>query len=316
MSRTFDDALKTLAERFPTLDWTYYDVPGTGGEEQGWHWLGAPDESVMVCVFSGNAIHEHFHRQDFFFFNFAYRGSFACISQRRENHVTVSQGEMVVGQPFTGYALDGESAEPIVNIGVLIRPELFYERMLPLVSRSASLLHFFVSPETNRYSDDFLHLSARRGYPYRELVRLMTVEYAKGGEGSQDLLATLAYALTMYVARQYKEENPEPPSESLVGRVEDYITADLAGASVEGAAKELGYHPNYLSTLVRRESGRTFTQLRTELRLRRADLLLRQTSLSVESIASMLGYSSTSNFYAAYRKRFGHSPRGEAAGKG
>lgn len=45
-------------------------------------WLGAPDEEVMVCAFVGDHIHEEFHRQDFFFVNFAYRGGYRALSAR------------------------------------------------------------------------------------------------------------------------------------------------------------------------------------------------------------------------------------------
>lgn len=43
--------------------------------------------------------------------------------------------------------------------------------------------------------------------------------------------------------------------------------------------------------------------------MRRAKLLLKQTDLPIERIADMLGYCNSSNFYKAFRRYFGTSPR-------
>lgn len=309
MGRITDEAIDVLAARFPTLDWTLHDIPGTAGAAQGWAWLGGEDESVMMCVFKGREIHEAFHRQDFFFFNYAYRGSFDAVSQQQGNRITVRENEMVAGQPFTGYALDGSSETEIVNVGTLVRKELFYRKFLPLISGSRRLLHFFLEPESNLFSNDFLHVSARRGFPYREILNLMIVEYAHPSTGSQDVLQSLALALTIYLARQYEEEHPVEHERGSAGEIVDYIAAHASTATLEETARHFGYHPNYLSTLLREKTGSTFVGIRTEQRMKRADLLLRTTDLSVEEIAAMLGYSSTSNFYRVFRERFGHSPR-------
>jgi len=43
--------------------------------------------------------------------------------------------------------------------------------------------------------------------------------------------------------------------------------------------------------------------------MNRAEILLSRTDFSIEVIASMLGYGNNSNFYKAYKKYYGHSPR-------
>ena len=311
MGRAIDDAIDALAEQFHTINWELHDVAGTDGAEKQWLWLGSPDEQVMICVFRGTDIHEPFHRQDFFFFNYAWSGSFEAVSKKQGNRITVNQNEMVAGQPFTGYALDSSSNEEVVNVGVLIRKELFFRKFLPFISESHRLMHFFLDPENNAFSNEFLHVSARRGYPYRQLLSLMIVEYANGGPGSQEVLQMLAYALTMYMVRQYEEENPQAATGGTVEDAISWIAGHPENATLESTAAHLGYHPNYLSALLRKQTGKTFSQIKLDARMKRADLLLDSTQLTVEEVANMLGYSSTSNFYRAFRQHHGHSPRAE-----
>lgn len=319
MPKVIDEALDELAGRFAHYDWTYYDVPGTSGSEKTWHWLGADDESVMVCVYRGRGLGERFHRQDFFFFNYAYQGSFNAMSRVRGQITKVAQGELIVGQPYTGYALQGNADEQVTVVGVLVRKELFWRTLLPLVSQSRHLVHFFLDPETDARSNKLLHLRARRELPYRSLLNLMVVEYARGGQGTQEVLQALALTLTIYAARHYeleraeRAEDADPDAEGdaggVVEAIVDHIAAYPASATLASTAAAFGYHPNYLSGMLHAKTGKTFSQIRLEERMKRADLLLASTDLTVEEVSSMLGYASTSNFYATYRRFFGHSPR-------
>jgi AraC-like DNA-binding protein len=68
-------------------------------------------------------------------------------------------------------------------------------------------------------------------------------------------------------------------------------------------------HPNYVSTLLRRDAGMTFSEILRKLRMERAVILLRESGLPVEEIAMMLGYGSSSHFYRVFREYYRMSPR-------
>lgn len=306
-------AINNLALRFLDYDWTLHDVPGTNGREKMWQWLGDPSEDVMVCVYKGRWLHEQFHRQDFFFFNFAYTGSFHALSRERDSRITVNEGELCVGQPFTGYALHGDDDEEIVIVGALVQKELFFRTLLPLFSSSARMLHFFLDPEGDVFSDKFIHLSANPAFPYRTILDLMIEEYASGRFGAQDVLRSLTLVLTTYALRQYEQENPCEAGDGVVADIVAYIAAHPDSVTLKEVAEEFSYHPNYLSTLLRKETGKTFSSIQLEHRMKRASLLLRSTNLPVEDIAAMVGYASSSNFYKAFREFYGCSPRDYAA---
>ena len=307
MGKKLDAALDELAERFGGYDWTYYGVPRVEGEKT-WHWLGGDDEDVMVCVFRGRELRESFHRQDFFFFNFAYEGSFQAISQDEGRLIVVSEGELVAGQPFTGYALRGNPESDVTIMGLLLRKELFFRAFLPLLSNNSHLLDFFLSPERNEFSDAFLRLPADEDFPYRNILNLMAVEYARGQDGSQEVLRTLALAFVSYVARHYDAILPNDRTAEPTSEIVAYIASHLDSATLKSTAEAFSYHPNYLSSFLRKETGKTFAEIRLELRMERADLYLRGTTLSVEEISALVGYGSTSNFYKAFRRFFGHAP--------
>ena len=142
---------------------------------------------------------------------------------------------------------------------------------------------------------------------------MMVVEYANPHEDTQAILKPLVLTLFMHVARryasQYAAQNPEPVSEKLSDKILQYMSTHSDVVALKDIAKQFSYHPNYISALLRRETGKSFSEILLEQRMERAASLLKGTDLSIEEIALMLGYSNSSNFYKAFRVYYGKSPR-------
>ena len=314
-------AICQLGEEFPKLHWNFLPDPASGPDELVSQWLGEEDEEVMLCAFKGRSIHERFHRQDFFFLNFAMRGDYQALSMRYDRQITVSEGDCYIGQPYSGYALIGDSESDIVIVGVLIRRETFFNEYLSPLSSAPQLLRFFLTPQANRFSDEYVHLRLDDCPTVWSLLGIMLVEYANRTEGTQPILKALIFSLIMMIARTYREqgamEEPESPTDEMVAWIEGH----LSDATLSGLSQSFGYHPNYISSMLHRNTVQTFSQILLEKRMRRAGLLLASTNLSQERISSMVGYRNTSNFYKAFRSYYGMPPsawrnRGPQAGGG
>ncbi len=141
------------------------------------------------------------------------------------------------------------------------------------------------------------------------LIELLVVEYADKKEDTQLLLKPMTVALLMHVAREYRRAAVPGASLSLSERIIQYISAHLEHITLGMLSTRFSYHPNYVSTLLHREMGKTFSEILLELRMERALALLKGTDLSVEEISAMTGYNNTSNFYRAFRGYCHVSPR-------
>lgn len=304
-----DTALEKLGKQFAKRNWHYLDVPTGSPLEKSYAWPGSPEENIMICVHKGSDIQEMFHRQDFFFFNFAYRGDYGALSYKYDNHITIHENECYIGQPFAGYALSAHSKNDIIIIGILIQKETFFRVFLPVISSDMKLFHFFLDPQTNEYSEEFIHLHFDESCCVRTLLEMMVIEYANTQEDTQTILQPMVLTLLMLVARQYKQSCPVPKDERLSDKIVRYMGEHSDIVTLKDISKHFSYHPNYISTLLHREIGKSFSQILLEQRMERAVCLLKGTSLSVEEIATMLGYSNSSNFYKAFREYYHQSPR-------
>lgn len=109
--------------------------------------------------------------------------------------------------------------------------------------------------------------------------------------------------------RQYIAVQPAPEPVRLSDRLLHYMNEHTDAVTLKDISKHFSYHPNYVSTLLRRETGKSFSEILLEQRMERAVTPLKGTNLSVEEIAAMLGYSNSSNFYKAFREYYHQSPR-------
>lgn len=309
MTSNIERAIDKLGRQFGSLDLTFHQMPNGQPGDVTSYWPGKPGEDVVVCAFKGTKIREPFHRQDFFFINYAYRNSYDALSAKFDNLITVREGECYIGQPYSGYALRGEGADEIVILGVLIRKDVFFREYLPVIYADAALFRFFIDPQTNTFSDEFIHLAIPKGHAIRTILELMAAEYANAQAGTQQILKSMLQTLLLEIARLHKLAKAPMARQSTVERILAYLDGHSDAVTLKDVATRFGYHPNYVSGLVKRETGRTFSQIVRERRMARAVLLMRNTELSLEEISTLLGYSDHSNFYKAFKAHFGTTPR-------
>ena len=302
-------AVEKLREEFSTLDWTYQKCPLGNQEEKMFYWPGTQEEEIIVVVHQSGGRQERFHRHDYFYFNYTYQGEYDSISFKYDNRITIREGELYAGQPFAGHALCVHDDRETTIIGILIQKKTFFHAFLPMLAANTKLFHFLVDPATNQFSDEFIHFKIEDDCNIRALLEMMVVEYANRQEDTQPILKSFVLSFLMQIARQYVHTNREFESESLSEKIVQYIGEHFDTVSLKDIAKYFSYHPNYISTLLHREIGKSFSEILLEQRMERAVILLKGTNLPIEKVALMLGYHNSSNFYKSFREYYHVSPR-------
>lgn len=87
--------------------------------------------------------------------------------------------------------------------------------------------------------------------------------------------------------------------------VDQHFDEDL---TVKYLAGRMGINSNYLSTLFKKETGKTFTQYLTDLRIEGAIKLLMETDANVSQIAKSVGYQDAQYFYRVFKKCTSKTP--------
>ena len=119
---------------------------------------------------------------------------------------------------------------------------------------------------------------------------------------AKEILETLAKECRLTEAR------PEPRSRNIRLAVE-YINAHYAEQlSLEQVAVQVCLNPDYFSRTFKAETGQTFVNYLTDVRLQHSVRLLENTALQVQVIAQQVGYYNASYFSTTFKKKYGMSP--------
>ena len=79
--------------------------------------------------------------------------------------------------------------------------------------------------------------------------------------------------------------------------------------TLETVADKVGLHPTYFSTLFKKETGINFSKYILNLRIENAKLLLKNSNLSLSSIAVEIGFGNQSYFSSAFKNTTGVTPK-------
>lgn len=88
-----------------------------------------------------------------------------------------------------------------------------------------------------------------------------------------------------------------------------YIAGHYASPiSLEEVAAQAGFNPSYFSTLFKKETGQTFIEYLTALRMEKAKEKLRDTTQPISKICEAVGYADLKHFTAVFKKHTGIKP--------
>ncbi|MBQ8510346.1 MAG: AraC family transcriptional regulator [Clostridia bacterium] len=130
---------------------------------------------------------------------------------------------------------------------------------------------------------------------------------------SHSYYSPLITALLMYHLEYVGTEQltHRPIEAELIRRIMCYLDVhyDDPSFNTYDAAQDIGISTQYLSSLIKKNTGYTFKEHLHNLRINKARLLLRDTSLSISEVAMESGFLSIRTFNRVFIERSGMTPR-------
>ncbi|MGG1513822.1 helix-turn-helix domain-containing protein [Paenibacillus oryzisoli] len=129
--------------------------------------------------------------------------------------------------------------------------------------------------------------------------------------GYCETIATLFRKMETFTveAFEYLQDEGAMKNRKIVDEAVAYIRANYAGPlSLEELAKHVNVHPVHVSRLFSKETGKTFKQMLTEVRMEEAKRLLLDINYRVYEISSLVGYEKPRYFSELFRSMTGLTP--------
>lgn len=106
-----------------------------------------------------------------------------------------------------------------------------------------------------------------------------------------------------------EDEDGYPSEHAQVQKMVRYLQEHYAESlTLQVLAEEFGMNESYISSLIKKKTGKGFSEQLTEIRIQKAQELLRTTNDRIETIAARVGYPDYYYFTKVYKKMTGISP--------
>ena len=244
-----------------------------------------------------NPVPEHVHSH--IEINYVYSGT--CPQYIDGKPVFLKKDQVLLIDTDCPHSIDALGENDIM-ISMLIRKEFLRDRMFSQFSKDSVLSRFFVNALTEQTDHDhylLFHSEKDRRIPlfFSELF----CEFLDPSVNSGDIIFHLFYLIIAELINVYENDLAKEQEFSTVMPVVPLIRY------IENNFRTC-ISPNYVSTLLKKNTGYTYIQLIQAQKLKSAATLLKTTSMPVTAIANQAGYENISFFYKKFQERYHCSP--------
>lgn len=204
------------------------------------------------------------------------------------------------------------AGENDIAVNFIILPE-FFDYGLKMTQKEENLLRDFIVDclRGEDESSGYLHFKVADILPVQNLVEnlIWTILNKQSNKRSINQ-ATMGLLFLQLMNHMDKMETDERSGkQKLIITVLSYIEDHYRDAELSELAESLHYDLYWLSKEVKKQTGKTYTELVQTKRLSQAAYLLNTTSMSVMDVAVAVGYDNISYFHRIFMKKYGITPR-------
>ncbi len=142
----------------------------------------------------------------------------------------------------------------------------------------------------------------------RELMEQMLEECANPHRFFNAMLQGMLSSLLALLFNEFEPEQERRQNDRDLNQLSHYLKMHISEVTLASAAAHFGFSVPYFSTLVRRKTGRSFSEILREQKMELAAKLLAESDATMREICEKTGYESVSQFSASFKRRFGRTP--------
>jgi AraC-like DNA-binding protein len=178
-------------------------------------------------------------------------------------------------------------------------------------NRTADFLKNFILGGKQKYQ--FVRFTPRGGGTITGLFENIITELWRPHPGSTHLIiGYVEWILNLLVEEcdrvvQWKDRNAA--GNALYKEIRRYLEDHYQNTTLDDLIEKFGHNMNYFNRLIKNHTGMTYSRFLQNIRLEKAEALLKTTGFTVEEIAQQSGYENVSYFYKIFQKKFDMTPK-------
>lgn len=225
--------------------------------------------------------------------------------------ITLNCGELLILSQNAIQEILPASKEDVA-INFIILPE-FFDQSLNMMGSEKSLIRDFIVGclKSSDSSLPFLHFKVSSVLPIQNLVENLAWTIVNNIQNKR-LMNQITMGLLFLQLMNHTdkiEAGKNAYEQEMLIIVLQYIEEHYKDGELTILANQMGFELTWLSKLIKKVAGSTYTELVQQKRLNKACYLLKTTQLSIIDISLAVGYDNFSYFHRLFKQTFGVSPR-------
>lgn len=247
------------------------------------------------------------HKHDYVEVVYMCKGKTTHIVNGKE--IVLNQGELLfLSQNVTHEIKKAESEDVAVNFIVL--PDFFTNSIEFISETETPLKHFLVDCLCGQNTGpSYLHFRVSEVKPIQNLVENLLYILLEETHSKRKLSQMTMTLLFMQLLGHTETLVTDISEDSAILKVLRYIETNYKTASLAELSKSLHYDLSWLSREIKKQTGKTFTELVQDKRLSTAAFLLKNTNRNVADISLAVGYENVSYFHRIFTAAYQKSPK-------
>lgn len=254
------------------------------------------DHNVVLVRQPRLGIPEHTHT----FFEFLYILSGTSVQSVNGNPETFHAGDFYILPPSARH-LQTSFPEGMA-VKIMVRPSAFTDICTGLLKGQDMLSRFLLDSIYNENSEQYLLFRTGQDEWVRGQVLDMFQEMFSADVYTDRIVTGMLMTLLTRLSRNWQAAVESVPVKNVDHEILNFLEENYSTITLEELAGHLHYTVPYCSRYIKKLFGCTFSQLLNQIRFQKADLFLKNSSLTVNQISKMLGYENPENFMRAFKK--------------
>lgn len=250
------------------------------------------------------------HCHDYFELMYVSKGS--CTQKIGDIQCNLSAGDFCLLNPLITHDISIDTENTFL-FNLMIKPKLFQDSFLCMLDGSDIISNFFTtSLFTASQQKSYLYFPSTENITTSKHIHALIIELYEKKLGYQkaakNYLALLFTELARIWQHRIDKENFALMGGNPLSEILTYMNQHKQEVTLTSVAERFHYHPKYLSSLIKKYTNKSFSELIQEAKLQEVCFYLKNTTLSIDEITQIMGYYDRSYFNRLFKKTYQMSP--------
>ena len=254
-----------------------------------------------------NSLCADVHHHDFFEICYVWAGG--CTQVTANQTFSMEPGDFLIIPPGIDHKVQVTGDDTIL-FNIMVREDAFLSSSFSLLSQSFAISSFLRHCLLEKGQENCLLIHTDNGMILKRIIKHLTQECYLRQEIFCDFAINVFNQLFCYILLSGEIKAKYlclPDSFSLIAVLHE-IQQNYKTITLKSLSDKFFFSEEHLSRLIKKTTGKNFSELLRETRINQSKLLVSRTDLSIEQVSELVGYSDASSFTKAFKTSLGLSP--------